>query len=116
MALTDSARILGWQDAASPLFVWGCWVAARVLFVHAFMARKEGGPGEGFEAVLGGLREMARYWGLASMCFCLFGLGVCGGVEAPVVTMSPGWRFHGMSTTLAWTIASSRQSRLRPVS
>ena len=63
--LLDSARALGWQDAASPLFVWGCWVAARVLFVHAFQAHQMGPDGE-FEAVLRGLKEMARYWALAS--------------------------------------------------
>lgn len=63
--LTDSARALGWQHAASPLFVWGCWVAARVLFVHAFLGHQMG-PDAEFDTVLRGLKEMANYWGLAS--------------------------------------------------
>ncbi|WWD16251.1 hypothetical protein CI109_100677 [Kwoniella shandongensis] len=41
-ALADSARPVGWATASTPLFIWGCWVAARVLF------------------------EQAEYWGLAN--------------------------------------------------
>lgn len=30
--LANTARSIGWVTASTPLFIWGCWVAARVLF------------------------------------------------------------------------------------
>lgn len=30
--LANTARSIGWATASTPLFIWGCWVAARVLF------------------------------------------------------------------------------------
>ncbi|KAL1406275.1 hypothetical protein Q8F55_007971 [Vanrija albida] len=64
-ALVADARALGFRQASSPLFIWSAWVAARVLFINAFLAH-QAAPGEQFEAILDALREMAAYWSLAN--------------------------------------------------
>ncbi|KAI9636462.1 fungal-specific transcription factor domain-containing protein [Dioszegia hungarica] len=63
--LIHTARAVGWMTASTPFFIWGCWVAARVLFVHAFLAHRTG-PDEAFDEIVGCLREQAGYWGLAN--------------------------------------------------
>jgi hypothetical protein len=65
--LTAQARDVGFITSSSPLFIWSTWVAARVLFVHAFLAHKER-PDEDFDAILAGLKSQAQYWSLASKC------------------------------------------------
>jgi len=32
VALIAKGREIGWVGSSSPLFIWSCWVAARVLF------------------------------------------------------------------------------------
>jgi hypothetical protein len=32
VALIARGREIGWVGSSSPLFIWSCWVAARVLF------------------------------------------------------------------------------------
>nr|XP_031861042.1 uncharacterized protein CI109_003402 [Kwoniella shandongensis]KAA5528114.1 hypothetical protein CI109_003402 [Kwoniella shandongensis] len=64
-ALADSARPVGWATASTPLFIWGCWVAARVLFVHAFLNHQTQ-PDDDFNTIVLTLKEQAEYWGLAN--------------------------------------------------
>ncbi|WVQ85757.1 hypothetical protein IAT38_007924 [Cryptococcus sp. DSM 104549] len=64
-AIAEGARLVGWATAASPLFIWGCWVAARVLFVHAFLNHHTQ-PDEDFDAIVSALKEQSEYWGLAT--------------------------------------------------
>lgn len=59
------ARQLGFQTASSPLFIWGTWVAARVLFVNAFITHAEG-PGDEFDFIVAALKDQAPIWSLAS--------------------------------------------------
>lgn len=63
--LVHQARDVGFRQASSPLFIWSAWVAARVLFINAFLAH-QAQPDDDFEVILQGLREMAAYWSLAS--------------------------------------------------
>lgn len=83
---------LGWKSA-SPLFIWGAWVAARVVFISRFVAASDplphpphpshssahpsqattsGGMSGGlasdpeFSVLLASLREASRHWSLAS--------------------------------------------------
>jgi hypothetical protein len=87
VALTSVARDAGWQRTSTPLFIWSCWVSARVLFgervrgrdgwcgaaradvssflVHAFLAHQLS-PDEDFDSIVAALKEQAQYWGLAS--------------------------------------------------
>lgn len=71
--LIHTARTVGWMTASTPFFIWGCWVAARVLFVHAFTSHQMG-PDEAFDEIVGCLREQAGYWGLASTSLSISGL------------------------------------------
>ncbi|RSH92069.1 hypothetical protein EHS25_008481 [Saitozyma podzolica] len=64
VALTSVARDAGWQRTSTPLFIWSCWVSARVLFVHAFLAHQLS-PDEDFDSIVAALKEQAQYWGLA---------------------------------------------------
>ncbi|KAK8869490.1 hypothetical protein IAR55_000055 [Kwoniella newhampshirensis] len=77
-ALAESARPIGWATASTPLFIWGCWVAARVLFgeyigsktklteaVHAFL-NHQSQPDDDFNTIVVTLKEQAEYWGLAN--------------------------------------------------
>ncbi|WVR05478.1 hypothetical protein IAU60_002494 [Kwoniella sp. DSM 27419] len=66
-AIADRARTsaVGWADASSPLFIWGCWVAARILFVHSFLNHHTQ-PDENFNMIIKSLREQAEYWALAN--------------------------------------------------
>lgn len=59
------ARDLGFRSSSSPLFIWGTWVAARVLFVNSFLTHAEK-PDDQFDAIVSALKEQAPYWGLAS--------------------------------------------------
>ncbi|CAK9782693.1 hypothetical protein CC85DRAFT_92279 [Cutaneotrichosporon oleaginosum] len=63
--LCSAARDLGWRKASSPLFIWSTWVAARVLFVHDFVAHRDA-PCAEFEEILAALKEQAPYWSLAN--------------------------------------------------
>ncbi|TXT08628.1 hypothetical protein VHUM_02756 [Vanrija humicola] len=63
--LVAQARELGFRQASSPLFIWSAWVAARVLFIHSFLAH-HAHPDDNFEAILQALREQAAYWSLAN--------------------------------------------------
>lgn len=85
---------MGWKSA-SPLFIWGAWVAARVVFISRFVAASDSHPphsssthpnhpsqpsgqpgGSGvsgglasdpeFSVLLASLREASRHWSLAS--------------------------------------------------
>ncbi|WVW82740.1 hypothetical protein I302_104751 [Kwoniella bestiolae CBS 10118] len=60
-----TARALGWMTTSSPLFIWGCWVAARVIFVHAYLNHQTQ-PDENFNTILAALKEQALYWSLAN--------------------------------------------------
>ncbi|TYJ54174.1 hypothetical protein B9479_005185 [Cryptococcus floricola] len=62
--LVEEGREAGWERGGA-LFVWGCWVAARVLFVHAFLNNHKR-LDDDFEVIVGGLKEQAEYWGLAT--------------------------------------------------
>ncbi|WVQ99018.1 hypothetical protein IAU59_006150 [Kwoniella sp. CBS 9459] len=64
-AIADRARGVGWANASSPVFIWGCWVAARVLFVHSFLNHHTQ-PDEDFNIIVSCLREQAEYWALAN--------------------------------------------------
>lgn len=64
-SLAEIARSIGWIKSATPYFVWGCWVAARVLFVHAFLAHQTVIDNE-FDTIVVCLKEQSQYWGLAS--------------------------------------------------
>ncbi|KAL7422894.1 hypothetical protein Q5752_002191 [Cryptotrichosporon argae] len=70
VALCAAARAATWPTAASPLFIWACWVAARVLFVHAFLTHKDG-PDTDFDAIVVALKEQAPYWSLANQYITL---------------------------------------------
>ncbi|GMK57850.1 hypothetical protein CspeluHIS016_0406840 [Cutaneotrichosporon spelunceum] len=63
--LCAAARELGFLHSSSPLFIWSAWVAARVLFVHDFVARRAA-PRPEFEDILTALKDQAPYWGLAN--------------------------------------------------
>ncbi|WVN86555.1 uncharacterized protein L203_101722 [Cryptococcus depauperatus CBS 7841] len=63
--LVESARRIGWATASSPLFIWGCWVAARVLFVHTYLSHQTQ-PDKDFELIVSTLKEQAEYWALAT--------------------------------------------------
>lgn len=74
---------LGWKSA-SPLFIWGAWVAARVVFISRFVTHTDhpnshpsypqptGGVSGSlasdpeFSVLLASLREASRHWSLAS--------------------------------------------------
>ncbi|WWC60752.1 uncharacterized protein I303_103328 [Kwoniella dejecticola CBS 10117] len=60
-----AARALGWMTTSSPMFIWGCWVAARVIFVHSFLNHQTQ-PDENFNTILAALKEQALYWSLAN--------------------------------------------------
>ncbi|WVQ76527.1 hypothetical protein IAR50_006197 [Cryptococcus sp. DSM 104548] len=62
--LAGEGREAGWEKGG-PLFVWGCWVAARVLFVHAFL-NNHARPDDDFEVIVRALKEQAEYWDLAT--------------------------------------------------
>ncbi|ODN88393.1 hypothetical protein L198_06664 [Cryptococcus wingfieldii CBS 7118] len=62
--LVEEGREAGWERGGA-LFVWGCWVAARVLFVHAFLNNQKT-LDDDFEVIVGALKEQAEYWGLAT--------------------------------------------------
>ncbi|WWD01064.1 hypothetical protein V866_008002 [Kwoniella sp. B9012] len=63
--LASTARALGWMTTSSPVFIWGCWVAARVIFVHAYLNHQTQ-PDENFNTILAALKEQALYWSLAN--------------------------------------------------
>lgn len=67
---------LGWRGA-SPLFIWGAWVAARVVFITRFVAHSADSGGVSgvsgnlasdpeFSVLLASLRDASRHWSLAS--------------------------------------------------
>ncbi|KIY34495.1 hypothetical protein I305_03279 [Cryptococcus gattii E566] len=70
--LANTARSIGWATASTPLFIWGCWVAARVLFVHAFLNHHTQ-PDEDFEEIITSLKEQSEYWDLATQYVKLLG-------------------------------------------
>ncbi|WWC89679.1 uncharacterized protein L201_004604 [Kwoniella dendrophila CBS 6074] len=63
--LTTTARAIGWKTTSSPVLIWGCWVAARVIFVHAFLNHQTQ-PDDNFNTILAALKEQAVYWSLAN--------------------------------------------------
>lgn len=65
----------------SPIFIWSCWVAARVFFVSSCLGARISMEKE-FAQVVGALAKMARYWDLAG--------------ESPVIFL---FFFHGGSET-----------------
>ncbi|ORX38872.1 fungal-specific transcription factor domain-domain-containing protein [Kockovaella imperatae] len=64
-ALTVKAREIGWMSASTPLFIWSCWVAARVLFVHAFLSHHNQ-PDANFDGIVAALKEQSQFWALAN--------------------------------------------------
>lgn len=63
--LCNQAAEIGFKQASSPLFIWSTWVAARVLFVNAFLAHADK-PDDDFDTIVKSLKEQAPYWSLAS--------------------------------------------------
>ncbi|WRT67477.1 uncharacterized protein IL334_004449 [Kwoniella shivajii] len=63
--LANGARHIGWSTASTPVFIWGCWVAARVLFVHAFL-NGQTQPDDDFNTIVATLKEQAQFWSLAN--------------------------------------------------
>ncbi|KAJ9098194.1 hypothetical protein QFC21_004523 [Naganishia friedmannii] len=50
--------------AVSPVFIWTCWIAARIMFVHACLSARTNMDPE-FQILLASLRIMAEEWQLA---------------------------------------------------
>lgn len=74
--LCAAQAAIGWKSA-SPLFIWGTWVAARVVFISRFVATAGGQGAQGsasgglagdaeFGPLLAALRAASRHWSLAS--------------------------------------------------
>ncbi|ORY30760.1 fungal-specific transcription factor domain-domain-containing protein [Naematelia encephala] len=64
VTLTRQASVIGLQST-SPLFTWSCWIAARLLFVHAYLTHQND-PGDDFDCIVGSMKGTSPYWGTAS--------------------------------------------------
>lgn len=84
VGLAGVARDVSFVSSSTPLFIWSCWVAARVLFgtphctssvipkwsnpvllVHAFVGHQVQ-PDDDFDIIVSALKDQAIYWSLAS--------------------------------------------------
>jgi hypothetical protein len=79
LALTSAGRqISNSESMSSPLFIWSCWVAARIFFskssqatltdadgiVHSYITSKSE-PGDEFDAMSDALKRQSPSWPLA---------------------------------------------------